>query len=638
MKLRASLLCFAIMISATAQAQAPFAQPRATVNATVNEASRQTISETVKVAMRDGTELALEVFRADDMRPRSTLYASGPLPLGEYQDAPDLPHIGPVAWWLDQGFNVVIATTRGTGESGGEFDFMGREEQQDHYEIIEWIAAQAWSDQQVAGLGADYYGSAQWFMAIQNPPHLSCIAPVTALLDPYDDWAWHQGLGNPGLLQWYEQDLRQAWAYPASGASRYVDFDLQRQLLEHRVRDSWWQLRSAATYLDNVQTAVFQIGSWRHTDALWTNNLARLDSMPGTTFTWVGSSRTPLQNQDFLEQELLPWYQWCFSGKPRSGPALQPALRYQVVNSERNRASSGWPPANIKYTPLFASLSSDADNEGLLVPEADNGARNRSVLQNSGSVAGSQVIESRMGASGALILRSEVLETAVDLAGPLLLQFHLSSNSVDTAVEVELYEEVLQVRMPSGEPLLPDLFNPQLPASAAPQLSTRLELISSGRFKASQRSTIEKPGATAVPNEPGAAALLIPGQINRFDLALAPRAWQLRAGSRLVLALRQAGDPSLRHMERSDTLYHSAQYPSQLWLPLSADSRLLFRQPEPATPAIDPLTEELFNGDNPLILLPRARSELSEELSEEMSEKLPEELGEAGEGEQSSAD
>ena len=630
MKFRASLLCFAIMISATAQAQPPLAQARATVNTTVNEASRRTINQTIKVAMRDGTELALEVFRADDMRPRSTLYASGPLPLGEYQDAPDLPHIGPVTWWLDQGFNVVIAATRGTGESGGEFDFMGREEQQDHYEIIEWIAAQAWSDQQVAGLGADYYGSSQWFMAIQNPPHLSCIAPVTALLDPYDDWAWHQGLGNSGLLHWYERDLRQAWAYPANGDSRYVDFDLQRQLLEHRVRDSWWQLRSAITYLDNVETAVFQIGSWRHADALWTNNLARLESMPATTFTWVGSSRAPLQNQDFLEQELLPWYQWCFSGKPRSGPALQPALRYQVVNSVRNRASSGWPPANIKYTPLFAKFNNDAANEGLLVAEPDNGERNHSVLQSNASITESRIIENPVGASGALILRSEVLETAVDLAGPLLLQFHVSSSSMDTAVEVELYEEVLQVSMPTGEPMLPDLFNPQLSASAAPQLSTRLELISSGRVKAARRSTIEKPGATAVHSEPGVASLLTPGRINRFDLALAPRAWQLRAGSRLVLAIRQANDPSLRHMERRDTLYHSEQYPSQLWLPLSADSQLLFRLPQPSTPAMDPLTEELFNGDNPLILLPSATSERLED--------RPEELDEAGEGEQSASD
>ena len=239
MKFPALALCFAILISATAQAQAPLALPTTAVNATVNE--------TTKVTMRDGVELALEIFRAEDMQPRSTLYASGPLPLGDYRDAPNLPHTGPVAWWLDQGFNVVIAATRGTGDSGGEFDFMGREEQQDHYEVIEWIAAQPWSDQQVAGLGADYYGSSQWFMAIQNPPHLSCIAPVTAVLDPYSDWAWHQGLSNPGFLQWYEQELRQAWAYPANGASRYVDFDLQRQLLEHRVRDAWWQIRSAAS-------------------------------------------------------------------------------------------------------------------------------------------------------------------------------------------------------------------------------------------------------------------------------------------------------------------------------------------------------------------------------------------------------
>src|SRR5690606_23257787 len=262
-----------------------------------------------------------------------------------------------------------------------------------------------------AGLGAGYYGNSQWFMAIQNPPHLTCIAPVSAVLDPYGDWFMPGGLGNDTLLQWYETQVREAWAWPAQGEGHLVDFDLQRQLLEHRLPDAWWDLRSPLAQLDQVQTAVFQAGSWRQQDPSWARALTRIDRLPRNSFTWVGNSQNLLQDKSFLEQELLPWYRWCFAGKPRSGPALQPALRYQLVNSSVNRASSGWPPANINFTPLYAELTNADGNTGRLLTQPGDAGRNRTLLQ-----------ESATGVS--IELRSEALATPVDLAGPLLFQFH----------------------------------------------------------------------------------------------------------------------------------------------------------------------------------------------------------------------
>src|SRR5690606_15211867 len=135
-------------------------------------------------------------------------------------------------------------------------------------------------------------------------------------------------------------------------------------------------------------------------------------------------------------------------------------------------------------------------------------------------------------------------------------QFHASAATLDTAFEAEPYEEVLEVALPSANAPLPGFFDPGLPRSEAAGTTTRLELISSGRFKASVRSVIETPTAAEVPGDPLAPALLYPGRIYRFDLQLAPRAWRVRAGSRLVLRLRPADDPSLRHLARSDTLYH----------------------------------------------------------------------------------
>lgn len=563
----------------------------------------------LKVVVRDGAELALEVYRPDGGLQRPTLYAAGPLPLPATQAAPDLPHTGPVAWWVEQGFNVVLLSTRGTGASGGQFDFMGREEQQDHYEVIDWIAQQPWSDGQVAGLGAGYYGTSQWFMAIQNPPQLSCIAPVDAVLDPWADWYMPGGLSSNALLDWYETQVREAWAWPQAGEPRLVDFDLQRQLLEHRLPDAWWELRRPLARLDQVRTAVFQAGSWRQQEPQWSQTLTRLDRLPRNSFTWVGNSENLLQDRIFLENELLPWYRWCFSGKPRSGPALQPVLRYQVVNGNANRASTRWPPANINFTALNGELTNAGGLDGRLLLQTADAGRNRTQLQQDGEAL-------------TLTLSSAPLAAAVDLAGPLLLQFHASSAALDAAFEAELYEEVLVAPLPRVDAALPDFLNPEPVAEAA--FATRLELISRGRFKASVRDEIAEPGATPVAGDPLNPSLLYPGRIYRFDLALAPRAWRLRPGSRLVLKFRASGDPSLRQLTRDDTLYHSRQYPLQLWLPLSADSRLQFRDESPPAREPDPATRELFEGDNPVILVRPPREPVDE--AADLLQEEPEEV------------
>ena len=42
---------------------------------------------------------------------------------------------------------------RGTGKSGGEYRFFDVKEQQDYYDIVEWIAAQPWCTGKVGGIG-----------------------------------------------------------------------------------------------------------------------------------------------------------------------------------------------------------------------------------------------------------------------------------------------------------------------------------------------------------------------------------------------------------------------------------------------------------------------------------------------------
>src|SRR5690606_9245679 len=51
---------------------------------------------------------------------------------------------------------------------------------EDAYDVVEWIAAQRWSDGQVGMYGGSYAGFAQWAAARLKPPHLKTIVPQVA--------------------------------------------------------------------------------------------------------------------------------------------------------------------------------------------------------------------------------------------------------------------------------------------------------------------------------------------------------------------------------------------------------------------------------------------------------------------------
>ena len=59
---------------------------------------------------------------------------------------------GQVEWYVrDQGYVYVHMDVRGSGQSGGTYNMLDKEEQQDLYECIEWVARQDWCSGKVGG-------------------------------------------------------------------------------------------------------------------------------------------------------------------------------------------------------------------------------------------------------------------------------------------------------------------------------------------------------------------------------------------------------------------------------------------------------------------------------------------------------
>ena len=104
-----------------------------------------------------------------------------------------------------------------------------------------------WSNGRVGGIGQSYYCMSQWFMGIQNPPHLACLGAYDGLNDPYRFMGYPGGIEAAFTGYWLNSSVRVSNLYPANGDHpRYVEPDLFLEMQKHPFYDEFWRERTAA--------------------------------------------------------------------------------------------------------------------------------------------------------------------------------------------------------------------------------------------------------------------------------------------------------------------------------------------------------------------------------------------------------
>ncbi|MEM4414949.1 MAG: CocE/NonD family hydrolase [Candidatus Caldarchaeum sp.] len=157
------------------------------------------VERDVMIPMRDGVRLAADIYRPDthDKVPALlsiAVYNKDLQSLDLVDSLPPQPawsslwtgciEAGDTRFFVSRGYAHVIANPRGVGKSedgpGGGMDL---------YDLIEWIAAQAWCDGNVGMIGISGFARYQWIAAELNPPHLKAIFPYDpAEAYPFADW------------------------------------------------------------------------------------------------------------------------------------------------------------------------------------------------------------------------------------------------------------------------------------------------------------------------------------------------------------------------------------------------------------------------------------------------------------------
>ncbi|GAY18462.1 hydrolase [Mycobacterium sp. shizuoka-1] len=256
-------------------------------------------------------------------------------------EAPD-----PVAW-VARGYVVINADTRGAGTSEGVGALLSDEEALDVYDLIEWAAAQPWSNGRVGMLGVSYLALSQYKAAALRPPHLAAICPWEGFTDAYRDFMTPGGIPERGFSVIWQAMTRRV-------ARLSVDLGAQRR--RHPLRDAWWE--SITPDLARIEVPILACasfsdhnlhsqGSWRLVEQAGSAECSAYTHRAGKWAAFYGDDAQRVQTA-FFDRHL------------RGGDAAPPPRVRLEVRDRRDgvvavREEQEWPLARTRWTALHLS-------------------------------------------------------------------------------------------------------------------------------------------------------------------------------------------------------------------------------------------------------------------------------------------
>ena len=531
------------------------------------------------VTMRDGVRIGLRIYRPDAEGEFPTLFAASPYQY-DTDDLPSLPlflwrETGPVEWYVQHGYAYVRMDVRGSGNSEGVYGYLDPTEQQDCVEVIEWIAQQSWSNGKVGGYGQAYYAMSQWLVAAWKPPHLACIVPYDGFVDPYRGSAYNGGIYSPFFPNWYAGLRANNLLRPGGQEHKAPDMpDLTRDALEHSTYDEWWRDRSAYERLSEIDIPVLSIGHWGKVGLHLRGNILGYEKIQGPKKLVVTGMRNTVEAHhlfdeiEFHEKEILPFYDHYLKGIDHGFMSGAPVKLF-VRGDDAYREESQWPPATATMTPYYLrqgqSGSVTSLNDGGLSTEPSQAGEGSVTYSYPDDQWASGVVA--RGPSGmdpvrrVLTFTTPPLEHDVEVTGCLVLELWASSDQPDTDFIVKLSDVLPLDDSKRSVGVQPDFVN-----------------VTKGWLKASHR---QKDEARSQANRPfhthAAPEALEPGKAYLFEIEVHPASYVFKAGHRIRLELANGDsaftDGNFSHQylwfkQGSDTIYHDAEHPSRLLLPI----------------------------------------------------------------------
>ena len=511
-------------------------------------------AKTIQVSMRDGVNLATEVFLPDGEGPWPTILIQ--TPYGRKSAA------GLASQAHERGYALVSQDFRGRFDSEGVdypvFVHNGWGEHQDGYDTVEWIASQEWSNGKVGGFGISAPGIALNMMAPSRPPHLVCCYVGVAFSSMYAQSAYQGGAFRKSLLE--------NWLT----GNKFDPKNLEL-IRAHPDYDDFWKAIDPERMAPRVNVPTLFLGGWYDIFTAGTINSFVTINKQGDKGA-RGKCRLVMEPYGHGRSEDLVFpnvahpktadaWRWFDLWMKNDGKGIEeiPAVQYFVMGDPADPNTPGnkwktaddWPvPAEMKPvyfhtdnklrlgppTELFGSLSYKYDPKD---PVPTIGGANLTISK---GPKDQRSIESR---SDILLFTSPELDRHVEVTGPIKVKLWASSTARDTDFTAKLCDVY-----PDG----------------------RSMIVLDGILRASHRNSM------------GRSELMEPEKIYEFEIDLWSTSLVLSPGHRVRIAISSSNSPRFEPNPNTgkpsgvngktevatNTIYMDANHPSHILLPVAA--------------------------------------------------------------------
>jgi uncharacterized protein len=533
----------------------------------------------VSVTMRDGMKLSVNIFRPRHSGKFPSLLAYSPYGK-EVQSIPMQPQPPSSVRWrgylesgnsdyiVSRGYIHVVADIRGTGQSEGScHNLLSRQEAEDGYDLIEWIAKQQWCDGNVGMMGISYFAMTQMVVAAQQPPHLKAIFPYDTPADIY-----RHGLYDGGILSLFYMNL-----WPLISARDFVSDTVRtsspdelRNHVEEAQKDPdvmakpetfsillnpkmnplyfdflvnstdgpfYWE-RSAYTKYDKIGIPAYCGSGWyayRYVHLL--GAFANYNGLSGPKKLMIGPPVALERPFHQYHDIIIRWFDHWLKGRD-TGIMDEPPIRLFVRGIDQWRFENEWPLARTAWTKYY--LRSWGRLTGEPEPLAD--------------ISPDCYVQQPLTVTNhiqSLAYLTAALPEDTEITGPMALHLFASISAPDTNWMVSVMDQ------------FPD--------------NSEIEL-SRGWLKASHRALDPQKSRPYQPYHPhNRAQPVVPDQVAEYAIEVRPTSNVFKAGHRIKLEISSADLPGKTifepdHLSHSETvlhrIYHDSKYQSYLLMPV----------------------------------------------------------------------
>ena len=551
------------------------------------------VEQGVLAKMRDGVSLVADVYHPK---------APGKFPVLLERTPYNRRDVGTGTMLASHGYVVVLQDTRGRYDSAGEF-YPFRYESQDGYDTIEWAASLEYSNGKVGMFGGSYVGATQMLASISRPPHLDAIFPYVTASEYYEGWTYQSG----ALMQWFasswttglvEDTLRRKagalsrpreWVnqLPVEGYRLLALPDAGtlapyfRDWVEHERQDEYWRSWKVSDHYPETAVKALHAGGWH--DLFLKGSIENYLGMKKSAAIpearegqrlllgpWAHaatSSEGKIGDVVFgkaavleMNATILKWFDYALKGV-RNEYADGAPVRIFVMGDNVWRSEQEFPLARTRPTKYFldsAGSANSASGDGSLAVDLPRGRKPDSyeydplnpvptlggrLCCGNGIAPGPFDQRPNEGRRDVLVFTTPPLKQDLEATGYIRLELYAASTAVDTD-----FTALLADVDPSGY----------------------ARFLTDGIVRARYRNSTEK----AEPIEPG--------KIYRYDIDLWATCNVFKAGHRIRLYVSSSNFPrfnrnlntgektfgSTRALKAQQTVYHDAEHPSALVLPV----------------------------------------------------------------------